>query len=108
MRVLQWFRRRSSDELRTLDERTLEAILLAFEVRYLEATGERLPSFELYERYRAGDLDDPFTTTWATYYAAFERMRGVPSAVRPRKNGGSPPPWVHEIVDEVRPPAPVC
>jgi hypothetical protein len=102
--VLFW-RRRSSGEIQKLDDDSLELILLAFEVRYLEATGNRLPSMELYERYRAGELDDPFTTAWATYYGALLRMRG-PSAIPGRPNG-SPPPWVEEIVEEARPPVAV-
>jgi hypothetical protein len=100
--VLRWFRRPSEGTIQRLDDDALEAILLAFECRYRAATGRLLPSMELYEYYRAGEVDDPFTTAWATYYAALLRMRG-PTAV-PGRQDGFPPPWAQELVDEARPP----
>ncbi len=52
----------------------LEELLRAFEDAWQERRGERLTSAELYDRYRAGELDSLLVMAWASYYEGFRRL----------------------------------
>ncbi len=94
------FRRTKTTEIVRLGHEDLELVVAAFERRYAELTGESTSSLEIYNRYRAGELDDPFTTAWADYYVSFLRMSGN-AEFAARANGSSP--WVESILQAAQP-----
>lgn len=60
-----------------LDTAGLYLALRTFEETHERMTGEHVPSAVLYERYKAGELDDPLTGLWMTFFEALERRAAV-------------------------------
>jgi hypothetical protein len=63
----------SVSEPTKLDTAGLYLALRTFEASYERKTGEHVASAVMYDRYKAGELDDPFTGLWMTFFEALER-----------------------------------
>jgi hypothetical protein len=79
-----------NDTIRRVGRAELEELLRSFEDAWAENEGERLTSAAFYDRYRGGDIDSLFATSWATYYEhwralgrrdAGETMSSLPGAL---------------------------
>jgi hypothetical protein len=59
---------------RSMSRDELADLLRSFEDAWAKQHGERVTSAEFYDRYRAGEIDSMFATSWASYYEIFRRL----------------------------------